>query len=1028
MSRPSTLKKDNTLYWVLRTYNTSGVLVDADSTPTVAVRKNGASVADAVTVTKRAATTGIYDCSYNPASEVEGDQYTLEESATVSAQAYENSWETNVISNDVDVVSISGDTVAADNLELQYDGTGLTGDTFPATQSQFGGLATGAGGLSATAGSFTLTTGTQSVGTVTSTEEKDTTVHTIVPATAIIDCYYEFNVGVTGKCTEVIWDGYVGNNSDVVNVYGWDWISSSWKQVGTISGKNANTVEEQIFIFTTAMTGTAADIGKVRCRFESSGVNVAVDLNTDRILCEYTSIAAEQFILHSGVAQGGTTNTITLDATADAADDFYNHAAVLVVSGTGVEQERVIVDYNGTTKVATIAPPWVTLPNTTSAFEVKPATVHAETGWATIKVGLVQAATANTITLASDASSVNDYYDGDLIKIDAGTGEGQIRVVRGYNGTTKVATIDPPWDTQPDATSEYILEDSHPYLTSLVSHGGTAQAGTTNTITLDANASSADQFYTHERIEIVGGTGDGQQAIVTNYNGTTKVATVAPPWGVTPDATSRFQISPALCHAETSSDTIKIGLAVAATATTITLDSLASSVDDYYNGDIVVLDKGTGAGQRRMVSDYNGTTKVATLSVAWTTTPDTTSEYVVSVGHPWSPEWDSPAAIAVWDAQTSSYTAAGSLGKAVGDLGADVTSVLADTNELQLNQGNWLTATGFNTIAPDNASITAILADTNELQLNQGGWLTATGFATPADIAGLNDPTAAAIADAVWDEATSGHNAAGSFGKALRQVKEGLVTVESTVNDASATTTSFVTALTEASSSFYSDKVLVFISGQLTGQSRIITSYNGTTKAVAFDEPLSYTPADGDEFIILSMHEHSVSQIADGVWDEPQSGHVTAGTFGAYLDSAVSAAGGGGLTAAAIADAVWDELSSEHIVLGSFGAYIDAAISTVSSSGSGLYQVSVRIQDAALNALQGAYVSIDGTTITLVTDPTGEVTFNLDSGNYTLTVLPPAGYTMPANQSVTVSDADPAQTVFTLSATAASGCDVTWVG
>ena len=41
---------------------------------------------------------------------------------------------------------------------------------------------------------------------------------------------------------------------------------------------------------------------------------------------------------------------------------------------------------------------------------------------------------------------------------------------------------------------------------------------------------------------------------------------------------------------------------------------------------------------------------------------------------------------------------------------------------------------GANTLAPDNASIAAILADTDELQGNQGGWATATGFATPADI------------------------------------------------------------------------------------------------------------------------------------------------------------------------------------------------------------------------------------------------------------------------------------------------------
>ena len=92
MSRPTTLLKDNTVYWVIRLFNSSQVLVDADSTPTVAIRKNGASTADSVTVTKRAATTGIYDCSYNPSSEIEGDQFCVEETATISSQAYENAW------------------------------------------------------------------------------------------------------------------------------------------------------------------------------------------------------------------------------------------------------------------------------------------------------------------------------------------------------------------------------------------------------------------------------------------------------------------------------------------------------------------------------------------------------------------------------------------------------------------------------------------------------------------------------------------------------------------------------------------------------------------------------------------------------------------------------------------------------------------------------------------------------------------------------------------------------------------------
>ena len=101
--RPKVLHVGGILYWVIRTRNPdTQVLKDADSTPTVAVRKNGASVGDSVTVTKRSATTGIYDCSYNPAGEIEGDKFTIEESATVtgtttSSATYENSWEVTVI-------------------------------------------------------------------------------------------------------------------------------------------------------------------------------------------------------------------------------------------------------------------------------------------------------------------------------------------------------------------------------------------------------------------------------------------------------------------------------------------------------------------------------------------------------------------------------------------------------------------------------------------------------------------------------------------------------------------------------------------------------------------------------------------------------------------------------------------------------------------------------------------------------------------------------------------------------------------
>ncbi len=369
---------------------------------------------------------------------------------------YDNATDSLEALSDKTILGLSATAVG--NLEDQYDGTGLTGDNFPATQSQVGSLTSGSGGLSTVASSFVLTTGTQSSGTVSDTEQLNGTVHTIVPA-AIIDCYYEFDVGVNGAATEAHWDGYVGNNGDTVQVHGYDWVSTSFKQIGTIDGKNANSNEEHAFILTNAMTGTGANAGLVRVRFESSGGTVAVDLNTDRILCEYTSVAAERTILHSGTAQAGSTNTITLDSGASAIDHFYAHARVLIAGGTGSEQERIIVDYTGSSKVAKVAPPWSTNPDSTSVFDIIPGTVHAETDSRTVKVGLVAAASASSVTLDSTASAVNEFYLNDAVSIDSGTGEGQQRIIIAYNGTTKVATIVPDWTTNPDVTSEYIVEE-----------------------------------------------------------------------------------------------------------------------------------------------------------------------------------------------------------------------------------------------------------------------------------------------------------------------------------------------------------------------------------------------------------------------------------------------------------------------------------------------------------------------------------------------------------------------------------------
>lgn len=76
-------------------------------------------------------------------------------------------------------------------------------------------------------------------------------------------------------------------------------------------------------------------------------------------------------------------------------------------------------------------------------------------------------------------------------------------------------------------------------------HTGTIASATSTTATLDAAASATNDLYTDAVIVIVGGTGKGQSNTIVDYVGSTKVATLAHSWAITPDSTSQFVIIPA---------------------------------------------------------------------------------------------------------------------------------------------------------------------------------------------------------------------------------------------------------------------------------------------------------------------------------------------------------------------------------------------------------------------------------------------------------------------------------------------------
>lgn len=158
---------------------------------------------------------------------------------------------------------------------------------------------------------------------------------------------------------------------------------------------------------------------------------------------------------------------------------------------------------------------------------------------------------------------------------------------------------------------------------------GTAQAGTSTTITLAALSSPAtDDLIQGQLITITTGTGAGQSRQCYLYRQSTKVATVWPAWKVSPDATSVYNVD-SYCFAL---GILRVGLAQAGGGQTITLDAGAPATNSFWGGGLggmIFIVGGTGAGQSANIASYVGSTQVVTIIEGWATNPDATSVFVI---------------------------------------------------------------------------------------------------------------------------------------------------------------------------------------------------------------------------------------------------------------------------------------------------------------------------------------------------------------------------------------------------------------
>lgn len=133
--------------------------------------------------------------------------------------------------------------------------------------------------------------------------------------------------------------------------------------------------------------------------------------------------------IRSRKAQAGAAGSITLDSSAVATDDYYNGCLVEIVGGTGVGQSRIISDYVGSTKVASVGSNWATNPDNTSIFRID------------ALPGVIAANTPTNFSTWGDVGAKIDAVD-DLVDTEVAAIKTVVDAILVDTGTTLDAKID----------------------------------------------------------------------------------------------------------------------------------------------------------------------------------------------------------------------------------------------------------------------------------------------------------------------------------------------------------------------------------------------------------------------------------------------------------------------------------------------------------------------------------------------------------------------------------------------------------
>ena len=272
-------------------------------------------------------------------------------------------------------VVITTGTVAADSVVGRVVATfSIENRSLQKALSVISNIAVGAAAPSVAPESAVLTTGTE-VNTYLSAVNLDGGYHEVSDVAGAIDFYYQFDIGTNRLAASVAMNGRLEGKDDVVGVHAWNWVTSTWNQIGSMIGASVGS-PDGVVVFTVLSdhTGIGADTGKVRIRGLGSGLTGATMFLDRAVVRHATNPVSEQTL--GTINDASATSTVFLTDLTEATG-IWNDALITFTSGVLKGESKIISSYISGT--ITLDEALITVPADTDSFVISHSHQHTTT-------------------------------------------------------------------------------------------------------------------------------------------------------------------------------------------------------------------------------------------------------------------------------------------------------------------------------------------------------------------------------------------------------------------------------------------------------------------------------------------------------------------------------------------------------------------------------------------------------------------------------------------------------------------------